>query len=109
MLKTQIVRLTETGDSMLEKASLCTVAADAKTFTELGMRAFEQAREIADTLRVNSVLLFIECCGHLGKKGTSYPSYLEFCARNSQEIVAEKDFENLSRVIFKSLEEEQLD
>ena len=95
MKRSQIQTLTETGESLLKKAELCSKATDVRTFTELGLNCLAEARAIFDQLQLNSVLLFIECRAYLGLSGADYPAYLCFCARNALEILSQGDFEAL--------------
>ena len=100
MIRQQISELSTFSSAMLEKASLSTKSSDAKIFSELAFQALEQLHRMNDSIRRNSVLVFAECCAHLGKAGTKYPNYLEFCARNDFEIVSELDFDELIHDIF---------
>ena len=94
MLKSQATTLHETGLALLSKASACTSTKDVTSFTELGMKCLEESRDILSALRSNSILIFVECCGHLATRG-NYGSYLDLCARNGLEVLAEADFQAL--------------
>lgn len=91
----QIQILNETGLGLLAKANLCTVAKDAQTFTDLGLKLLAEARSILDSNRRNSVVIFVEFCAYLGKCHQQYSAYAEYCGRNGLEIVSEHDFEAL--------------
>lgn len=92
MLKSQASTLNETGLALLAKAAQCTSTKDVTSFTELGMKCLEESRTILAGLKSNSVLIFIECCGHLSTMG-NYGTYLDFCARNGLEVMSEVDFQ----------------
>jgi len=92
MLKSQLLTLTNTGNALLEKASACTKAQDAKTFAELALKCLSDARDLARDLQNNSILFYCECYLHL-KAELTYRGYLDFCARNGLEIASEVDFE----------------
>ena len=101
MYQTQIKLLNDVAADLLTSVAklkpLEALAAAAE-----GRKCLAEARAIADTLRGNTPVLFIECCAHLGKAGTSYPAYLEFCARNSLAMLSQEDFEGVVREIFPS-------
>lgn len=100
MLKSQLVTLHNTGQELLGKANLATSVRDVKAFTELGLQLLREAREIALHLETNSALLFFEVSAHLSLKGDKYSAYLEFCARNGLDILAEQDFNALAKSVF---------
>lgn len=94
MLRKQAEVLTELGDELLAKARLCSKAADVQLFTELGLGAFREAREIWDSIRSNSVLTYFECRMKLGEE-LDYADYLDFCARNKLDSVSSTDFNSV--------------
>lgn len=102
MLKSQAATLNKTGLSLLEKAEACTKASDVTQFTELGLKCLAESRDIIHDMKHNTVLIFIECCAHLGAVG-NYGDYLDFCARNSLDILSEVDFGRISKDILTSI------
>jgi hypothetical protein len=100
MYRNQIEALTETATDFLAKAKLSQKANESRTFLDAGMAAFAAAREIADSIRANSILCFLECATQLQRRGDSYPAYLEFCARNGLETLSEKDFQAVCAQIY---------
>lgn len=95
----QIQILNETGLDLIRKAGLCTVAKDAQTFTDLGLKCLAEARSIMNANRRNSVIIFVEFCAFLHKTWHNYTVYAEFCSRNDLEIASELDFEALCEQI----------
>lgn len=105
MKPTQIQILQESGIALLAKASRCEKTSDVQTFTDLGLKCLKEARDILDSLRSNSVFAFIECAWHLSRDSRNYGIYLEFCARNRLEIVAEIDFDSIAADLYLKIAE----
>lgn len=91
MLRGQIKTLMETGNDLLAKARASASMKEVEAFTRLGMTCLNEAREIAESLQRNSVLLYLECTTQLTQP-PDYQTYLDFCARNSLDTLAEQDF-----------------
>lgn len=100
MKTTQIRVLQENGIALIQKAAMCEKTSDVQTFTDLGLKCLKEARDILDGLKSNSVFAFIECAWHLSRDSRNYGVYLEFCARNRLEIVAESDFDSISADLY---------
>ncbi len=105
MKQTQIQILQESGIALLAKASRCEKTSDVQTFTDLGLKCLKEAREILDTLRSNSVFVFIQCCWHMHRDSRNFGVYLEFCARNKLEVVSEVDFDSISADLYLKISE----
>lgn len=95
MYRTQIAQLNELGSAMMQKALACTQAKDVQIFTSLGLQALQEAREIAEGLKSNSVLLWLECTTLMRKKASDYSLYVDFCARNGLEAMSTEDYTNI--------------
>lgn len=104
MIRGQIQTLMETGNELLLKARSSVSTKDTVAFTELGMKCLSEAREIADGLRRNSILLYLECVTQ-ARKAPDYDAYLDFCARNSLDTMANKDFYEVTADILQKLKD----
>lgn len=91
MLENQISTLNKMAEDLWKKASLTAKPNEVAQLTELALKCMADAREIFESKRHNSVLLYAECC--LGaEKQPDYAHYLDFCARNGLAVISGKDF-----------------
>jgi hypothetical protein len=99
MQKKQAEILHSTALAFLEKAQLSVKASDAKVFYDLAADALERSCAILAELRKNSLLMYWECCVVAPGMG-NWGSYLDFCARNSLQVLAKEDFDAfLARIL----------
>jgi hypothetical protein len=91
MIRSQIKVLTETGNELLLKARSSASLKEVEAFTRLGMSCLNEAREIAESMKRNSILLYLECVTQ-AVEAPNYKDYLDFCARNSLDTLAQADF-----------------
>ena len=99
MYKNQLDILNKAAENFLSDAQACKAGKARSELTELALKCLAEARGLADEMRRNSVLLFINCAAFLGKDWKKYPVYLDFCARNGLEILSKKDFDILSNSV----------
>ena len=95
MLIRQAVLLQTHGEKLLEGDF-------NKKNTVLAMECLREAREIVANLQGNSVVLFFEFASLLGLT-PHYSVYLEFCARNSLQMMSEQDFKGVLEETTKKL------
>ena len=101
MIRGQAERLHATGLALLDKAAEAGKASDVQKFTALGVDCLAESRKILESLRYNSILIFLECNARAGALG-NYGHYLDFCARNSLDTLAQEDFEEVCKGVVPS-------
>ncbi len=92
MLRTQAEELNAAGLEMIMKAKMCQKSSDAKIFSDLGLALLTESRTIWDSIKCNSVLVYVEC-RLKDKSRIGYSDYLDFCVRNKLDSFKEIDFE----------------
>lgn len=102
MKTTHVALLNEQASHYFEQAILSTKSREKLSYTETARAMLKEAREIIQSSRRNSIMVYFEFMLLL-KKQPEYKSYLEFCARNDLDLLSESDYISLTSSINKEL------
>ena len=101
MKNQHILLLNEQAAHFFEASKSSNKTKEKLAFAELGRGLLKESREILQSSRKDSVLVYFEFMFILKKK-PDFPSYLEFCARIGLDLISNEDYSSLSAQLTQS-------